>query len=78
MNHEAVHLANADVANSRDLRWRQFFGGKPPQTEEHPETILYNYLTVPRLQCAALVLRRRGDIHGNLDGGGHWPGPERL
>ena len=49
MNHEAVHLANMDVANSRDLRWRQFFGGKPRQTEEHPESILYNYLTVPRL-----------------------------
>jgi hypothetical protein len=49
MNHEAVHLANMDVANSRDLRWRRLFGGKPRQTEEHPETILYNYLTVPRL-----------------------------
>jgi len=49
MNHEAVHLANTDAANRRDLRWRQLFGGKPRQTEEHPETILYNYLTVPRL-----------------------------
>jgi hypothetical protein len=48
MNHETVHVANADVANSRDLRWRRFFGGKPPPTDEHPETILYNYLTVPR------------------------------
>jgi hypothetical protein len=49
MNHEAVHLANMDVANSRDLRWRRFFSGKPRPTDEHPETILYNYLTVPRL-----------------------------
>ena len=49
MNHEMVHVANMDVANSQDLRWRQFFGGKPRQTEEHPESILYNYLTIPRL-----------------------------
>src|SRR5262245_59492843 len=26
MNHEAIHVANADVANSRDLAWRRFFG----------------------------------------------------
>ena len=49
MNHEAVHLANMDAANTRDLRWRRLFGGKPRQTDEHPESILYNYLTVPRL-----------------------------
>jgi len=51
MNHEAVHVANADVANSRDLRWRRFFGGKPAPADAHPETILYNYLTVPRLSA---------------------------
>lgn len=49
MNHELVHLANMDAASAGDLRWRAFFAGKPRQTEEHPETILYNYLTVPRL-----------------------------
>lgn len=49
MNHELVHVANMDAASSADLRWRSFFGGKPRQTEEHPESILYNYLTVPRL-----------------------------
>jgi len=48
MNHETVHVANADVANSRDQRWRRFFGGKPAPNQEHPESILYNYLTVPR------------------------------
>jgi hypothetical protein len=51
MNHEAIHVANADVANSRDLRWRRFFGGKPAASDEHPESILYNYLTVPRLSA---------------------------
>jgi hypothetical protein len=49
MNHELVHVANMDSASAQDLRWRRFFGGKPRQTEEHPESILYNYLTVPRL-----------------------------
>ncbi len=51
MNHEAVHIANMDVANARDLRWRRMFGGKPRPTEEHPETILYYYLTVPRMSA---------------------------
>jgi hypothetical protein len=49
MNHELVHLANMDAASARDLSWRRFFAGKPRQTEEHPETILYNYLAAPRL-----------------------------
>jgi hypothetical protein len=49
MNHELVHVANMDVANASDLRWRRFFSGKPRQTDQHPESILYNYLTVPRL-----------------------------
>ncbi|MCH8059616.1 MAG: hypothetical protein IIA11_04065, partial [Proteobacteria bacterium] len=49
MNHELVHIANMDVANSQDRRWRRFFGGKPRHTDRHPESILYNYLTVPRL-----------------------------
>jgi len=48
MNHELVHLATGDVANEQDLRWRRFFGGKPYPVNEHPETLLYHYLTVPR------------------------------
>ncbi len=49
MNHELVHIANLDAWNGQDARWRRFFGGKPRQTSEHPETILYNYLTTPRM-----------------------------
>ena len=48
MNHELVHLATGDAANEQDLRWRRFFGGKPYPVNEHPETLLYHYLTVPR------------------------------
>jgi hypothetical protein len=49
MNHELVHVANMDMATEQDLKWRRFFGGKPRQTSDHPETMLYNYLTIPRL-----------------------------
>jgi hypothetical protein len=48
-NHELVHVATMDGWNQRDARWRAFFAGKPRPTDDHPETILYNYLTVPRL-----------------------------
>ncbi|MGH8113276.1 MAG: hypothetical protein ACREPL_15370 [Rhodanobacteraceae bacterium] len=47
-NHEVVHVATLDGWNQRDKRWRDFFGGKPEFTNQHPATILYNYLTVPR------------------------------
>lgn len=49
MSHEFVHIANMDAANASDFRWRRFFGGKPRQTDRHPESILYNYLAAPRL-----------------------------
>ena len=51
MNHEMVHVATSDVWNDTDAKWRRFFGGKPVSTEEHPETILYNYLATPRLNA---------------------------
>jgi hypothetical protein len=51
MNHEMVHVATMDVANGQDLKWRRFFGGKPRQTDRHPESILYNYLATPRLSA---------------------------
>ncbi|MGH8124462.1 MAG: YncE family protein [Rhodanobacteraceae bacterium] len=47
-NHELVHVATMDGWNQRDAWWRRFFGGKPHAEDKHPETILYNYLTVPR------------------------------
>lgn len=48
MNHELVHLATGDAANSEDLHWRGFFGGKPFPMDKHPETFLYHYLSTPR------------------------------
>jgi len=47
-NHELVHLATSDSATPVDARYRHAFGGKVAPVSEHPETILYNYLTNPR------------------------------
>lgn len=48
-NHEVTHVALMDVWNERDAFWRRFFGGKPMPVQEHPESILYNYLATPRV-----------------------------
>ena len=46
--HEVVHLATTDRASPEDARFRRFFHGKVEVIAAHPETLLYNYLTVPR------------------------------
>jgi hypothetical protein len=48
MNHEQTHVATMDMWNSQDAFWRRFFGGKPVALQDHPESILYNYLATPR------------------------------
>ena len=48
INHELAHVATLDVWNKDDAWWRKFLGGKPMPIQEHPESILYNYLTTPR------------------------------
>lgn len=48
MNHELVHIATTDQTAPADERARKFFRGKVLVTSEHPETILYQYLTSPR------------------------------
>ena len=47
-NHETVHLATGDQPSEADRRFRELFGGKVVPTSEHPETLIYNYLTNPR------------------------------
>jgi len=46
--HELAHLATTDRASPEDDRFRRFFHGKVGVSAAHPETLLYNYLTVPR------------------------------
>ena len=48
MNHELVHIATTDIANAQDRFWRGLFLGKVPTTSQHPESVLYSWLTVPR------------------------------
>jgi hypothetical protein len=47
-NHELVHLATSDRPSPADERFRRLFGGKVGPVAEHPESILYYYLTNPR------------------------------
>jgi len=48
MNHELTHIMQGDISDEQDRRWRSFFHGKVFPQAQHPESILYNYLTVPR------------------------------
>jgi len=48
MNHELIHITNTDQTAPKDEKARRFFRGKVVATPEHPETILYQYLTAPR------------------------------
>ena len=48
MNHEMVHVATGDVSSEEERRWRRFFLGKVAPQAQHPETLLYSYLTIPR------------------------------
>ena len=47
-NHELAHVATMDVWNRQDARWRKFLHGKPMPIQEHPESIVYNFMATPR------------------------------
>jgi hypothetical protein len=47
-NHELAHVATMDVWNNKDASWRRFLHGKPMPIQDHPESILWNYLSTPR------------------------------
>jgi len=49
MNHELVHLVTTDQTTAADRRFRRLFAGKVQAIDDHPETMLYQYLTNPRL-----------------------------
>ncbi|HYR51375.1 MAG TPA: hypothetical protein VET83_02040 [Candidatus Dormibacteraeota bacterium] len=48
MNHEVVHVVALDQAAGADRFFRALFRGKVRETNEHPESILYQNLCVPR------------------------------
>ncbi|HJS57633.1 MAG TPA: hypothetical protein VKA01_05960 [Vicinamibacteria bacterium] len=49
MNHELVHIATNDKPGSTDRFFRGLFQGKVSPIAEQPESILYFYLTNPRI-----------------------------
>jgi hypothetical protein len=49
MNHELVHVVTMDQFAQQDAFWRKVFAGKLNPEAAHPETLLYSYLTVPRV-----------------------------
>ena len=49
MNHELVHVATMDRAAGPDRAFRRLFAGKVTPVAEQPESILYMYLTSPRV-----------------------------
>jgi hypothetical protein len=48
MDHELVHVVTMDQAVGRDRVFRRLFQGKVAPISEHPESLLYWYLTAPR------------------------------
>jgi hypothetical protein len=48
MNHEMVHVVTTDQSAPIDERYRTILGGKVLPISDHPETMLYHYLTTPR------------------------------
>lgn len=51
MNHELVHIVMMDKAAGRDRFFRSAFDGKVIPVAEDPESILYSFLTSPRLSA---------------------------
>jgi hypothetical protein len=46
--HELTHVVTSDRAAPADTRFRRLFFGKVEVEAAHPESLLYNYLTIPR------------------------------
>jgi len=70
MNHELVHVVQGDLANDTDRRWRALFAGKVAPQPEHPESLLYSYLTVPRFNVPRWYLEGSAVFAETWMGGG--------
>ena len=64
MNHELLHVVSMDQATRQDRTFRRLFGGKVAPVPAQPESILYFFMTVPRVAAprwyhegTAIVLR---------------------
>ena len=59
-----------DVASEQDRRWRRFFRGKVTPQTQHPESLLYSYLTVPRFTAPRWYLEGSAVFMETWMGGG--------
>src|SRR5439155_1963688 len=48
MNHELAHVVTLDQTTGIDSMLRRAFFGKVRENSDHPESILYGFLTIPR------------------------------
>lgn len=48
-SHELVHIVTTDQATGSDLFFRKMFGGKILPSKEHPISVMYSFLTNPRM-----------------------------
>ena len=48
MNHELVHMAALDNTAKRDRFFQKLFLGKVVPTSDHPISMFYSFLTIPR------------------------------
>jgi hypothetical protein len=49
MSHELLHIVASDKAAPSDERWRKIFFGKVAPIPEQPLSMIYSYLTTPRM-----------------------------
>ena len=77
-NHEVAHVATMDGWNQRDASWRRFFHGKPMPLQEHPESILWSYLSTPKTNVPRWYLEGKRGLLRDLDGGRARPCAGRL
>ena len=65
MNHELVHVIAMDQSTGSDRLFRRLFGGKVLPVDAQPESVLYFYLTSPRVAAPSWYQRgaaTRGDV----------------
>ena len=70
MNHELVHVATMDVSSAGDRFWRAALLGKIYPSAQHPESLLWSYLTVPRFNVPRWYLEGSATFMETWMGGG--------
>jgi hypothetical protein len=70
MNHELVHIIAMDQSTRQDRVFRRLFGGKVMPVAEQPESVLYFYLTSPRVAVPRWFLEGAAVFADTWENGG--------